>query len=334
MKNYTQLLLLSGIFAFSLPVTAQESVQISGELKNSPAGKVYLQAFRNKIFYTVDSAVVTSGKFRFQTALTLPEVYGLTLEEKSSPVFLFLDAADKNVAIELDSSSYYRNTKITGSEAQKVFEKFRASRDLKIDDFIKENPNSIASAYVLYRNYAYRLEAEELRRTLGLLSPALKNSAYGKNLDAYLETLEKIQIGQPAPDFVLNDPDGKAVRFSDHFGKYILLDFWAAWCGPCRRENPNVVSAYNEYKDQGFEVFGVSLDKTREAWIKAIEKDGLTWTQVSDLKYWLSDPAALYGVRAIPANFLISPEGTIIAKNLRGPELHDKLREILSRSGR
>jgi len=148
-------------------------------------------------------------------------------------------------------------------------------------------------------------------------------------LEKLIVTMDKVAIGKPAIDFTANDTEGKPVKLSDHYGKYLLVDFWAAWCGPCRKENPNLVKAYHKYKDKGFDVFGVSLDRTKEAWLKAIAKDELTWTQVSDLKYWHSEPAALYGVRAIPANFLLSPDGKIVGKNLTGEELHKKLEELL-----
>src|SRR5690606_31430035 len=119
------------------------------------------------------------------------------------------------------------------------------------------------------------------------------------------------------------------VKLSDHKGKYLLVDFWASWCGPCRRENPNLVKAWQKYKDKGFDVFGVSLDRKKENWVKAIKDDQLTWTQVSDLKFWNSEAAKLYGVRAIPSNVLLSPDGTIIAKNLTGEALHSKLEQLL-----
>lgn len=321
-------------FAFvliSLAAAGQNPVKIEGTVSHTAGATVYLQEFRDKIFYTVDSAAVKNGHFQFHSSIRTPEVYGLTLNKEKSPVFLFLDAGDTSVKVELDSSSYYRNTKITGSSASDLYEKYKsAGRDFKIDAFIRENPNSIVPAYVLYRNFAYRLESEQIREYLALLHPSLQESVYGKNLRDYLVTLEKVKTGEKAPDFTLADPEGKPITLSAHFGKYILLDFWAAWCGPCRKENPNVVEAYQKYKEKGFDVFGVSLDRTKEAWVKAIEKDNLTWTHVSDLIYWKSVPAALYGVRAIPANFLISPEGIIIAKNLRGEDLQNKLAEIFS----
>ena len=132
-----------------------------------------------------------------------------------------------------------------------------------------------------------------------------------------------------AIDFSQPGIDGKQVSLSSFKGKYVLLDFWASWCKPCRVENPNVVKAYQEFKDKNFTVFGVSLDKDKNAWLQAIQQDGLTWTHASDLKDWSNEAAALYGVQSIPANFLIDPQGNIIARDLRGDELLNKLREVI-----
>ena len=140
---------------------------------------------------------------------------------------------------------------------------------------------------------------------------------------------ENLQVGKTAPDINLPNPDGEVVPLSSLRGKIVLVDFWAQWCRPCRMENPNIVKAYHNYKDKGFEVYGVSLDRSKDKWLQGIEEDGLSWTHVSDLKYWQSEAAKTYNINAIPASFLLDQEGKIIAKNLRGPSLHQKLKEIL-----
>lgn len=143
------------------------------------------------------------------------------------------------------------------------------------------------------------------------------------------ENMTAVKIGQVAPDFTLPDLSGKATSLSSFKGKYVLVDFWASWCKPCRMENPNVVQAYNTYKNKNFTIVGVSLDRTKEAWAKAIQADGLTWSHVSDLKFWESAVVPLYGLNSIPSNMLLDPEGKIIAIGLRGPELQAKLQEVL-----
>lgn len=142
-----------------------------------------------------------------------------------------------------------------------------------------------------------------------------------------------VQVGKEAPNFTLNDIDGKAISLTDLRGNYVLIDFWASWCRPCRMENPNVVRVYNKYHEKGFEILGVSLDRTKDAWVQAVEKDGLEWLHVSDLKFWNSAAAQLYGVRGIPYTVLVDPDGNVVAQNLRGASLEAKLAELLGGEG-
>lgn len=154
--------------------------------------------------------------------------------------------------------------------------------------------------------------------------------SYTKELNNQVEKLKVTAVGQIAPEISLANPNGQIVKLSSLRGKYVLIDFWAKWCGPCRRENPNVVKAYKRFKEKGFEVFGVSLDRNKEDWVKAIAEDGLTWTHVSDLKYFESQAAKDYNINAIPFSILLDKSGKIIAKNLRGAALEKKLEEVIN----
>lgn len=303
---------------------------LSGKVEDVQSGKVYLQRFSNKTFFTIDSAEIVNGKFNFSRNLELPEIYGLTLDTLKSSFLVFFD---KNpVTVTLDSASYYRNTKVEGSKLHDLFVEYKQQRHVEIDSFIRQHPASLVSAYALYRDFSYRLPPEAIKANIQLLDSSLWNTPYIQALEKLIPTLEIVAVGNPAPDFTANDVNGNPVKLSAHLGKeYVLLDFWASWCGPCRRENPNIVSAYHKYKDKGFDIFAVSLDKNRENWAAAIEKDDLTWPHVSDLLFWESEPAKLYGVRAIPSNFLIDKNGIIVAKNLKGEDLHKTLDELLNK---
>jgi peroxiredoxin len=196
--------------------------------------------------------------------------------------------------------------------------------------FIKGHPKSVMSGFILANDMNNENVAfEDVVASLADVDKSLENNSYVKSVAKRVNNLKGTMIGYKANNFTQTTPEGKPLQLSDFKGKYVLIDFWASWCKPCRMENPNVVAAYNRFKDKNFTVLGVSMDSNKDLWIAAIKADNLTWPHVSDLRGWGNEVGAMYGVKGIPQNFLIDKEGKIVAKNLRGADLDQKLAEII-----
>jgi peroxiredoxin len=338
---------------------------ITGTVDSVFNGLVYLQKRVDAPLVTIDSAQIAGGKFSLKGTVDYPEVYYLTIPATKSSVPFFIEPKDITVNI---NTREINKTKIIGSKTQTEYDhyldlvdqyntKIRESYqmynaamevgdpekaryydsvsnaiDLEREQFSKkyvlENNKSFISPYIIFRN-SWSYEMEELEKSLNNFDTALSHSLYTDFLNAYLTTLKRVAVGQVYVPFSMADSSGTMVSVSSLVGQnYLLVDFWASWCAPCRAENPNVVALYNQYHESGFDILGVSFDSKRDRWLGAIKDDGLTWNHVSDLQGWENKAGKLYGIRSIPSNVLIDPSGKIIAKNIMGDELKMKLAEL------
>lgn len=220
---------------------------------------------------------------------------------------------------------------VVQSDLMAKSESFITDLSEQVIEFSLENKDNLAGFFGMLILYTVDPTGQE--QALVSYAEEVKgkfpNNEAVQSFASHMAEIKPLSIGQMAPDFGSLTPDGEEVKLSDLRGQYVLLDFWAAWCGPCRQENPNIVAQYHRFKDKGFTVLGVSLDRDRDAWLKAIEDDKLEWTQISDLKMWDSEAGRLYNISAIPASFMIDPDGKIIGKNLRGPALKQFLEKNL-----
>ncbi|HEY3373325.1 MAG TPA: TlpA disulfide reductase family protein [Prolixibacteraceae bacterium] len=346
--------------------STKDEFSIKGSIAGVETGKVYLQKIVDGRPQNIDTTDVVDGKFAFKGKMELPDIRLLRLNDQDYLAQLFLDNSDVKVVANKDS---LRATKITGSPSQDIFQKYlkelehmnkgvaklqqsyqsaiasgnveEAKKDsidyiatienMKVftKNFVKENNNSVVSAYLTLVQLAPQLSEAELDSIAAKFPAEISKSEYVIKLKEMAEGMRKTAIGVVAPDFTMNDPEGKPITLSSLRGKIVMIDFWASWCGPCRKENPNVVKLYQQYHDKGFEILGVSLDRTKEEWVKAIQDDQLKWLHVSDLQFWQNTAARLYSVNSIPQTYLLDKEGKIIAKGLRSEELATKLGELL-----
>ena len=366
MKNLLPFLLFP-LFSLAQNTGAQsgwgKDFSIAGNVKGLPDSTMVFLARPGQPTDVLATAYAQKGKFNLFGKIDGADIYQINFIGYPDQSDVFLTPAKLTVIGNVKS---LKKLSVTGSAAQQDYELYnakfealkeklaklvgainktsdRAKRDSlvtafgktkqkvmeQVDVFIKSKPASPVTPYIIYVTSPVSNDMNATETRYNLLKPVAKGTFYGREIAKLIATGKIGLEGTQAVDFTQNDTANNPVSLSSFKGKYVLVDFWASWCGPCRHENPAVVAAYNAYKDKNFTVLGVSLDQNKDKWKQAIEADNLRWTHVSDLKYWQNSVARMYNINSIPANMLIDPDGKIVARNLRGEDLYKTLEKLL-----
>ncbi len=345
--------------------TSEPSYKISGTIEGATDGElVYLQEVKGRELVKLDSAVVTAGAFTFNGRQDVAANRYITYtpaEGKGKMADFFLENGNITVAFGEETTvagtpnndiyqAYKKEAGVLNKEMRALYEKFKEEGlteeqkaeiekqyedlDKKLNDLtfntIDANITNAVGIH-LWPGSSYSMDLEQLKALAAKVPAEFQSNERIANLLKRIEILEKTAVGQKFTDFSMPDPEGNIIKLSDEISKnkYTLVDFWASWCGPCRAEMPNVIAAYKEFNKKGFGIVGVSLDSDAAKWKDAIKSMNMTWTHMSDVKGWQCEGAALYGVNSIPATVLVAQDGTIIARNLRGEAIAEKLKELL-----
>ncbi|MEO6221441.1 MAG: TlpA disulfide reductase family protein [Ginsengibacter sp.] len=351
MKKLLIFLLLIPVFGFTqskkkIAVQTDKSFVITGNISGFKDGTA-VSFLNEQTNQPEKQTTIQNGKFIIKGQMAEPGFKGLVFGDQPPVVPLFLDnsnitiSGDKNAVEQLKisgSPSHALYTELTN--AMKPYDTIIASGAVMDDnavnqvekistEFVQKNQGSYVAPLAIIRMYQITQNGTKAEELYKLLPAAVQSGGLGQFANQQIQESKINPIGSTIKDFSQNDTTGRTVNINSFRGKYVLLDFWASWCKPCRMENPNVVAAFNKFHDKNFTILSISLDQAKPAWLNAIQMDGLIWSHVSDLKGWNNEVAALFQVRSIPQNLLIDPGGKIIAKNLRGPVLESKLNELL-----